>query len=332
MFNFGNKKIELLAIGDIATDTFIGISEAETKCDGLGDHCELCLKYGGKIPYDQSEICYAAGNSSNVAIALSRLGVKTSLLSNIGDDEDGKKCLLKLKNEKVDTQFIIQEEDKPTNRHYVLWYGPERTILTKHEKYTYQMVDDKILSKILSDGWIYLSSLGEDSDNLYKEILEYLNSNNNVKLAFQPGTFQIKLEKDKLKGIYQKTEIFLSNKDEAKRILDTEENDIGKLLKMIKSLGPKIVVITDGQAGAYALDDSEMYFVESLPQSSVESTGAGDAFSGAFVCARMLGKDINESLLWGSINAKSVIAHIGPHKGLLNKKEIEKELNSILNN
>lgn len=317
------NKIDILAIGDIATDVFIKITEAETKCDIHGDHCKLCLNYGGKIPYESAKICHAVGNSSNFAIGTSRLGITSALMANMGDDKDGADCLDILKKEKVDTNFIKIESGKPSNYHYVLWYDKEHTILTKHEKYEYEW--SKKMDEENSPSWIYLSSLGENSLHFHDEIVNYLKRHINVKLAFQPGTFQIRLGTDTLKDIYQRTDILFCNHDEAEKILKIEEREISVLIKKIYALGPKLVVITDGVNGSYAYDGNEIIFEEAyIADLFVETTGAGDAFSSAFMTAFYLGKDIKTSLKWGSINASSVVSFVGPHDGLLNKEEIEK--------
>ncbi len=326
------KKIDILAIGDIATDVFIKIKEAEAKCDDKGNQCKLCLNYGGKIPYESDEICHAVGNSSNVAISASRLGLKSALMTNIGSDNNSEECLDKLKDEKVDINFIKQELGKPNNYHYVLWYKTERTILVKHEKYKYEWVKNRESEKYNPPTWIYLSSLGEDSLPFHSEIIDYLKRHETVKLAFQPGTFQIKLGKEALKDIYKRTDLFISNHDEAIRILQTGKSEedtiindstIPELLKMIFDLGPKIVVITDGKEGAYSYDGKDSLFMKTLPQIPIESTGAGDSFSAAFLAALILEKGISGALIWGSINAMSVVSYVGPHKGLLNKEQIE---------
>lgn len=319
------NKIDILAIGDIATDVFIKITEAETKCDIHGDHCKLCLNYGGKIPYESAKICHAVGNSSNFAIGASRLGITSALMANMGDDKDGADCLDILKKEKVDTNFIKIESGKPSNYHYVLWYDKEHTILTKHEKYEYEWTNTKESKEYHSPSWIYLSSLGENSLRFHDEIVNYLKRHINVKLAFQPGTFQIRLGADTLKDIYQRTDILFCNHDEAEKILGIEERDISVLIKKIYALGPKLVVITDGVNGSYAYDGNEIIFEEAhVADLFVETTGAGDAFSSAFMTAFYLGKDIKTSLKWGSINASSVVSFVGPHEGLLTMKEIER--------
>lgn len=325
------KQLDILAVGDLAVDVFIKIKDAEEKCDANGGHCKLCLNYGGKIPYESAEVCYATGNSSNVAISASRLGLKTGLMTNIGSDKNGESSVEELKKENVDVNFIKIEADKPTNYHYVLWFGDERTILVKHEKYEYEWTNTKESQEYNSPKWVYLSSLGEDSITFHNNISEYLKRHVDVKLAFQPGTFQIKQGYEKLKDIYERTEVILCNHEEAKIILKTEEEEISKLLKMMHALGPKIVVITDGEKGAYSFDGVEVLFVKSFSDdlSVVESTGAGDAFSSAFISALCKDKSISEGLLWGAINAKSAISFVGPHKGLLTEEQIEEQIKNV---
>jgi ribokinase len=310
--------IDLLAIGDIATEPFIKIKEAEAKCDKEGDHCKLCINYGGKIPYESALICRAVGNSSNVSVSASRLGLNSYLMSYVGNDDTGKGDIEQLHFEKVKTDYITTVNGLESNHHYVLWYGVERTILVKHTEFPYSFPKDLPEPK-----WIYLSSLASNSLSYHYEILEYLKNHPNVSLAFQPGTFQIRFGVEALKDIYKRTNVFLCNHDEAKRILKTEENDIVKLLKMIYELGPKIIVITDGEDGSYAFNGKDAFYMKAFKQTTIESTGAGDAFSAAFVVALLLGKKIPEALMWGSANASSVVSYVGPHKGLMTREQLE---------
>lgn len=325
------KNIDILAIGDIATDVFIKIKNAETKCDLSGEHCKLCLNYGGKIPYESSTICHGVGNSSNVAVALSRININSALKTNIGGDSNGVDCLNILKEENINTDFVKIEKDKLTSYHYVLWYEKEHTIMTKHEKYEYEWSKENELTGENSPSWLYLSSLGESPFSFYSQIINYLEINPQVKLAFQPGTFQINLGKDNLKDIYKNTDLFLCNHEEAQKILQIEEKDISKLLIEIYNLGPKIVVITDDIRGAYSYDGNEILFMKAIHNDTfIESTGAGDAFGGAFLSALFLGKSIKDALIWGSVNARSVVQYIGPHKGLLDKNQIEEYITNML--
>jgi ribokinase len=329
--NEGNNKIDLLAIGDMVIDAFIRLTDAHLHCKIDTDACELCLRFGDKVPYESVTIVPAVGNSSNAAVAATRLGLKTAIVSNIGDDKHGRDCLESLEHDKVATDYITIEKDKKTNYHYVLWYDIDRTILIKHTEFNYKFPD------IGEASWVYLSSLAENSLDYHEEILRYLRNHPNTKLAFQPGTFQMKFGVEKMKDIYKRTEVFFCNVEEAEKILANKNiiNNQGKhkfvleLSKEIRKLGPKIVVISDGPDGAYMyMNDDELWHLPIYPDATepLERTGAGDAFSSTITCALALGKSPLEAFAWGPINSMAVVQEIGAQKGLLTREKLEEYL------
>src|SRR3989338_7450257 len=209
------KQYDLIAIGDSTTDAFIRLKDASVHCNIDREKCEICLRFKDKIPYEEVYVVPAVGNSANAAVAAARLGLKSALVSNIGDDYFGTECLNALRAEKVATDFVKINKGVKTNYHYVLWYEDDRTILIKHEEYPYALPD------INDPKWIYLSSLGPTSLEFHGVLQKYLTQNPQVKLAFQPGTYQIKLGKDELNYFYTRSEVFICNKDESQRILET---------------------------------------------------------------------------------------------------------------
>lgn len=319
-----SEKLDFVGIGDITTDAFIRIKEAKVTCDMNHESCQLCVKFGDKIPYEFVEVVRAVGNSANATVAAARLGLKSALVANVGDDINGKECIEALEKNNVETQFVEVNKDRETNYHYVLWYEDERTILVKHQLYEY-----KLPTIAEAPRWIYLSSLAENSLHYQRDdLVTYLKENPETKLAFQPGTFQMKQGYDRLKELYERTEIFFCNTDEARRILDSTEQNVALLLKAVHDLGPKIVVITDGPKGAYAYDGVVGLQVPIYPDPKPphERTGAGDAFASTVTVALALGKSLAEALLWGPINSMSVVQYVGAQKGLLDRETLEKYL------
>jgi len=315
---FGNPHFDLIAIGDTVVDNFIKIKDAEI----LGKNTErakICLTFGDKIPYEKDVLVLAVGNSANAAVAASRLGLKTALVSNLGADTNGDLCLKSLKKDSVNTNFIKKHSGKRTNYHYVLWYEDDRTILIKHEEYPYE------LANIGNPKWIYLSSLGSNSLDFHKTISDYLVSHPDIKLAFQPGTYQIKFGHKKLEKIYQRSNLFFCNKEEAKKILETNSDDLKVLSRGLKELGPEVIFITDGRNGAYVYDQQELWHMPIFPdqKNPVERTGAGDAFSSTVTAGFYLGLNLENSMKWALINSMSVVGKIGAQAGLLTKQEIE---------
>jgi ribokinase len=315
-------QIDFLAVGDITTDAFIRLKDARVNCDIKHENCQLCVRFGDKVPYEFVEIVRAVGNSANAAVSAARLGLSSGLVANIGDDQNGTECLDVLKSEKVDTSYIIRHKDIPTNYHYVLWYESERTILVKHQQYPYK------LPSIGTPKWLYISSLGENTLDYHGEIIAHLEKHKEIKVAFQPGTFQINLGFEKLKGLYEKTEVFICNKEEAKKILGNQSDDIKTLLSEMRKRGPKIVLITDGPAGGYFHDGNNFWFMPPYPdpKPAYNRTGAGDAFASTFVSALALGKTPEEAMRMAPINSMSVVQKIGAQRGLLHLKDFEEYL------
>lgn len=313
-----NPKYDFLAIGDVVTDAFIRLEESSAHIDIDKGNREICMRFAEKIPYKDVYVVPAVGNSANAAVCASRLGLKSAFVSNIGSDYFGKECLNTLKTEKVSTKFVKIHKNMKTNYHYVLWFDDDRTILIKHEKYSYD------LPKIDAPEWVYLSSLGSHSLPFHKILEKYFNEHPNIKLALQPGTYQIGFGKE-ITGLYKRSKVVLCNKEEAQRILGIEENDIKMLLRQMRELGPEIVVITDGTKGAYTSSGSDNLFMSSYPDQKppFERTGAGDAFSSTFVSALCLGLSVEDALKWAPINAMSVVQYVGAREGLLRKEQIE---------
>lgn len=332
-----NKDFDFVAIGDITTDAFIRLKDAKTICDQAGKKCELALRFGDKVPYEFVEEVRAVGNSANAAVCAARLGLDSALVTNVGDDHNGHECKATLIKNQVATDFVSVQKDKETNYHYVLWFEEDRTILVKHHEYEYKLPD------IGNPKWVYLSSIGENSVDYHSQIAEYLRKNPDVKFAFQPGTFQMKMGTELLKELYSHSDIFFCNVEEAKNILrsthkvgpQTEslgekngEQDIKNLLTEMRALGPNVVVITDGPRGAYAYDGYDGFFMRPFPDQKppYERTGAGDAFASTFTSAIALGKSLFDAFLWAPVNSMSVVQQIGAQKGLLTQSEILKYL------
>ena len=144
-----------------------------------------------------------------------------------------------------------------------------------------------------------------------------------------PGQANMKENYQKVIEIIKNSEIIVANKDEAIEIAGKlgkfskdELSDETFLIKKIAEIGPKIVAITDGIRGAWGFDGNQILHVDALVRKAVDTTGSGDAFTGAFFAAYLKGKDIAESLKWGIVNSSNSVTEYGGQKGLLDEKEI----------
>ncbi len=320
------NRIDVLAVGDIVTDAFIKLLQTEAELDpskAADKHPLLCMPYGTKIPFEEAQVIEGVGNSANAAVSIARLGLKASIYANIGADQIGRDMLAALKKNGVQTQYVHVNHGKVSNYHYVLWYKDDRTILIKHENYEYKWPR---IPEEDTPRWIYLSSFAESGEHLHKEISEYLTRHPEVKLAFQPGTFQMRMGFEKLAYLYKQTEIFGVNVEEAQMMTKQPgERDIRKLAEVIHGHGPKIVVITDGPHGSYASNGTTVYSMRNYPDPAppYERTGAGDSYASTLIAGLIVTGDLKEAMKWGPINSMSVVQKVGAQAGLLKRHELE---------
>lgn len=315
------EKFDVVAIGDIGLDTFIEPSETESICKLDSHECMVCFTYGEKIPV--SDLSFSlGGNAGNHAVGVSRLGLKSALISSIGDDIVGEEIKSGLSKEGVNIENVSVTPKGRSNHSTVVRYGGERTIFTYHAPHEY------MFKGVLPDTeWVYLTSMGENFEEYYKNLAAYLGSNSHIKLAFNPGTRQIKAGVDLMKEVLSKTYILYVNREEAARIVNMDPHQSEKdLLMALSNMGPKISVITDGENGSFAYDKSEFYGCTVMPISAYERTGAGDAFGSGSVGALVRGMSLPDALLWGTVNSASVIGYIGAEAGLLNDTKMREWL------
>lgn len=319
------NKIDVLAVGDIVTDAFIKLFDDKAEVYENEQGMRLAMPFGTKVPFDHAVVLEAVGNASNAAVSFARLGLKSGLVANVGGDVYGRDMINALHKNGVDTRFVRINPDKISNYHYVLWYKDERTILIKHEEYEYHWQAPRPNEM---PSWIYFSSISKNAMPFHDDLSDWLELNPGVKLAFQPGTFQIEAGSERLARLYQRSEILFLNREEAAAVGGGNPDDMHDLFNKLHELGPKIVVITDGPDGSYASDSEGRFRMPNYPDPKppYERTGAGDAFASTFVAALIKGSNLAGALQWAPINSMNVVQNVGAQTGLLS----EHDLNELL--
>jgi sugar/nucleoside kinase (ribokinase family) len=319
------KQPDVIAIGDIVTDAFIKLFD-DYEHTYQNEHGKwLAIPFGTKIPFDHVEIVQAVGNAANAAVAFARLGLNSAFVTNVGADPAGRDMIKALDKQRVDTRFVRINPGKKSNYHYVLWFRDERTILIKHEEYDY---DWPHLRASETPAWAYFSSISEGALEYHDQVADWLDEKPDVKLAFQPGTFQMKAGTERLSRLYERSEVLILNREEATLVGGGKPDDIHDQFNKLHDLGPKIIVITDGPEGAYASDGQNRWQMPLYPDPGppIDRTGAGDSFASTFVAAIIKGNNIEGALQWAPINSMSVVQKVGAQAGLLKEKELEEFL------
>lgn len=315
------SQIDVLSVGDVVTDAFIKLLDDRAETYDTDHGPVLAMPFATKLPFDHAEILPAVGNAANAAVNFAKLGLTSGLVANVGSDAAGREIIQALDKADVESHLVRINRGKVSNYHYVLWYKSERTILIKHEEYDYHWphLKPKEIPK-----WIYFSSISQHAMEFHDDLIEWLNDHPDVKLAFQPGTFQMEAGVERMKHVYARSELMACNREEAVYITGGKYDDLHDLFNRLHQLGPKIVLISDGPNGSYGSDGENRFKMPIYPDPGppVERTGAGDAFTSTFVAAIMKGNTVDGALQWAPISSMNVVQHVGAQAGLLTERQL----------
>ena len=312
------QSTDLISIGDATVDVFMTPTETETLCQVDTKECFIAFSYGDKIPVKSLEFS-VGGNAANNAVGARRLSVNSTIVSTVGDDSVGEMIAAKLKSESVEISNLVKEANSESNYSTVVSYQGERTIFVYHAPRTYRFPDSLVAAP-----WVYLTSMGENFQDFYTSFVAWSRANPTTKIAFNPGTWQLKDNSQTLKEVLSLTQLLYVNRKEAEKIsgFTNSHGREKELLMATTKLGPKSVVITDGGGGSFAFDGIRFLACSVLPIDPYERTGAGDAFGVGCLSALIKGKSFDEALIWGTANSASVIGYTGSQKGLLKDSEM----------
>ena len=310
---------KLLVFGSARVDAFLDVpvERVDKLCRLDTQKCVVEFTYGAKIPLNSVEFLIG-GNGANVSVGTKKLGIDSSLVAEVGTGVMADFVKQELAKQ-IDTEYVTQSSGVPQGFGAVIMYQGERTILSY-----YPPIQPPFPENICGAEWAYLTSTGEDFVSYYEKVYEWLTSCH-AKLVFNPGGRQIAKGLDWLKKYLELTELLFVNREEGEQIVGLSQTH-GKekeLLDALTATGAKRVVMTDGGEGAYAKFDGKYMRAGVMPVDAYERTGAGDAFSSGCMSALILGKPLEEGLVWGTLESSSVIGFVGPQRGLLSEKDLE---------
>lgn len=308
---------KIICIGNGSKDIFFPIEKAEIINDG--ERKMLAFEYKSKTQIkDRFEA--PGGCAVNLSQGLSKLGVEATCYCRIGGDPDGDWIAKNLESADVDISLVQRDKDYKTDLSVIIVNEAESEatiLLNRDANERLEIKPEEIEAE-----WVFVaSSLSGDWKGNLDKIKEVVKSKN-IKLAFNPGQSNLRDDLEKVKEFIAGAEVLFVNRKEAQEITGEDADDIKTLLQKLQELGAKVVAITDGEKGAYAFDGNKIVFIPAIKTKAIDSTGAGDAFAGAFLASHIQGKNLDECLKCGIANGGNVVNFYGAQKGLLTEAEI----------
>ena len=312
---------DIITLGSATQDVFMSSKDLQIiKDDQFITKKGLCVPLGSKMKVENVDFAMG-GCGTNAAVTFAHQELKTAYLGLVGKDYPGNMIRSELVSHGVSDELLI-ETDKHTTAFSVILSLPEvgRSILKKlgacHEMTDSDFDYDKINSK-----WIYAGSL---SGNAYKSLDSLFDFavKNNIKIAASPvGQSQLGEGLERTRALLDKIDILIVNQEEASLLTEVDFNNEDEIFKKLDKLVKGIVVMTKGPDGV-KVSDGEHHYSAGIPESGlVDRTGAGDAFSSAFISGYIEKNDITHAIQLGTANATSCLQKMGAANGLLKKGE-----------
>ena len=289
---------------------------------------DLCF-IGDRIPskgqtiLGKKHVVGPGGKGSNQAIAAARLNGEVSFITKVGKDSHSEMAFNLYKEAGVKTHSIIQDEklftgvagimiDKDGNNAINVVSGAAEHLVAED-------IDNKI--ETIKNSKIFLTQM-ETPDEITIYALKKAKEHKCITIL-NPAPAR-KIDEDNFKLI----DFFTPNETEAEFYLNKNiktDTDIKNAANEFLKKGIKNVIITLGEKGIYFANRDENFFLEAykLKKAVIDTTGAGDAFNGAFAVGLANDLDIKEALSFANKVAGISTTRLGAAASMPFAKELE---------
>lgn len=266
--------------------------------------------------YKVNEVFECGGGScNNAAYLLAKWHDEVYLASPIGMDDFGKKIKKEAESVGVNTKYIEELENVPTTTSYIInnKENGSRTIITNKNPRLHFSYDFNI--DIKPDIIVF------DGNNIDTAINVIRNNPQAIKII-DAGS-----KRDEIVELSKYCDYIVCSNDFAKEYTDInfDYNDISTIYEVYDKIAKDFkgkLVITLEQFGSLTKIDNEFKLVKSIKVESVDSTGAGDIYHGAFTHFISQGYSLLDTMKYANIAGALSVMKIGSKNSMPALEEV----------
>ncbi len=281
----------------------------------------------GSVAFDAIESPFGktdkivGGAGTFITLAASFFLKEQGIISVVGEDFP-QQTLLNLKSKGIDIQGIQIKVGEKT----FFWSGRYHNDMNSRDTLLTELNVLEHFNPLVPDdfqGADYLM-LGNLSPQVQKMVIERMKNRPKL-IAMDTMNFWMDIALDDLKKTMSLVDLLIINDEEARQLSGTYS--LVKAAKIIRLMGPKIVIIKKGEHGALLFHEENMFYAPALPLEEVfDPTGAGDTFAGGFMGYIAASNDYSFENMKRAIIAGSALASFCVEKfGTQRLLEISKE-------
>ena len=313
---------DVVTMGSATQDVFVKTNTELVTIRHAGEQEELlAFPLGTKILINETQ-SMIGGGGTNSATTFARQDLATGFLGKVGDDPAGRAVLDFLLKERI--AFLGDTGDQTGYSVILDSQEDDRTILT-FKGCNDELDKESIAHRLamLETKWLYCSSMLKTSYATMLAVMRTVKERDG-RVAFNPSTYQAKQGIGALQAAFDHTDVLILNREEAGLLVGHQSTDVKELLRVLGAAGPEIVIITDGERGAWLYNHETFLAVRpAMTKPIVETTGAGDAFGSGFIAGLARNLPVEKALLLAMLNAEHVIAEYGAKNHILTAEEAD---------
>lgn len=244
------------------------------------------------------------GKGANQAVAMARLGGKVNMIGKVGKDGFGETLLNALKNDNVNTEYINKEDIATGVAMITVDKNAENSIVVApgaNFKVDKNYIDTNIKGIEMSD--IVVLQLETPLDTINYALKKSKELGKYTILNPAPA---VKLDDE----IIANVDLLTPNETELEILSGIEiknEDDILRAAKVMIEKGVKELIVTLGSKGSLYINKEKSMFKNAYKVKAIDTTAAGDSYTGALAVAFANGKNIEEAMDFASkVGALSV--------------------------
>lgn len=254
------------------------------------------------------------GSAANSLYALSQFGGKAFYSCKVAGDEPGDFYVSELGNHNIETNLLPQRETGTTGRCVVMVTpDAERTMLTHLGISQYVSEQDLKIDAVKQAKYIYIEGYLVTSDSARAAAirLKQIARDNNVKTAMTfSDPAMVEYFRDGVNEVLgDGVDLLFCNEKEA--MIWANEDDFEAACSKLKTIAGQFAV-TRGARGARLFDGSDYIDIAAHNVKAVDTNGAGDMFSGAFMFGITQGMSFQKAGELASLAAATVVTEFGP--------------------
>ena len=243
------------------------------------------------------------GDTSNFAVSASRQGLSVGHICRLGDDEFGRSFLDLWVSEGMDLSRVIVEDDAWTAIYIISLMeggGHDFTYYragSAASRYSVEDLDVDYLraARVFHTSGITLA-ISESSRRAAVEALRITRENggfNSFDVNMRAKLWDIETARESLAEAFGYSDVVYASMDDMNTLYGM--TDMEEAARHLREMGVGTVVVKHGGEGCYVSTDDERFTMPGYKIDVVDSTGAGDAFDGAWVKGVLMGWDLRRT-------------------------------------